>query len=119
MKVKIEKTFKATIYLGLKRMSTMEQQSKEKLYIMCQDYVDEKGECLNIVDRKYIYTSGSEDGVSIEFIQYPRFPREESVIVERALELAEKLMIAYNQYNCSVIANGRTFLLENKKIKRK
>lgn len=117
--MKIEKTFKATIHLGLKRMDTKRQQNKKLLKIICQNYVDEKKDCISITDREYIYTYGSELGVSIEFIQYPRFPREESVIIERALELAEKLMMEYKQYNCTVITNDNTYLLENKEAPRK
>ena len=113
MDIKEIKTFKATIYLGLKRMDTEEQQNKELLKIICQDFVDDKKDCINIVDREYIYTYGLELGVSIEFIQYPRFPRKESIIVERALELAEKLMISYYQYNCTVITNKKTYLIKN------
>lgn len=46
--------------------------------------------------------------------QYPRFPREDSEILNRALDLANQLMQALNQYKVLIITNNKTYMLENK-----
>ena len=117
--MKVENTFKATIHVGLKIRNTGEEQSIELAKSICREYVDEKGECVSFIPTQYIYTNGFENGVIVEFIQYPRFPREEQEILNRALELAELLMIGLTQFKVSVITSDKTYMLENDLIDNK
>jgi len=78
--MKIKKTYTATIHVGLKIRRTGTIQSYNKADIICQEFVDEIGECVSFAPTNYIYTHGGEPGVIVQFIQYPRFPKEESEI---------------------------------------
>lgn len=115
--MKTETTFTATIHVGLKIRSTGEVQPIEKAKALCQTFVDEVGECVSFTPTEYIYTNGREPGVMVGFIQYPRFPRMEEEILNRALRLAEYLMISLTQYRVTVICADKTYMLENNSIK--
>lgn len=116
MKVVQAITFKATIHVGLKIRDTGEIQSIGKAKAICQKFVDEKGECVSFTPTEYLYTNGGEPGVIIEFIQYPRFIREEFEIANRALSLAEILATELNQYKVTVICPEYTYMLDNTKL---
>jgi hypothetical protein len=114
--MKIEKTFRATLHVGLKIRDTGAVQNIGIAKRICQQFVDEAGECVSFTPTQYIYTNGGEKGVIIEFIQYPRFPRTEEEILQRALTLAEQLMYALHQFKVSVITPDKTYMLENDKL---
>jgi hypothetical protein len=111
--MKTEKTFIATIHVGLKIRNTGEVQGIEKAMSICQKFVDGIGECVSFTPTQYIYTNGNEKGLIIEFIQYPRFPRSEEEILSRALTLAEMLMKELSQYKVTVVTPDNTYMLEN------
>lgn len=115
--MKVENTFRATIHVGLKIRHTGQVQDLEIAKMLCQTYVNNKGECVSFTPTNYIYTNGGEPGVIVEFIQYPRFPRTEEEILNRALELAEMLMKELSQYKVTVITADKTYMLENEDIK--
>lgn len=74
------KTFTATIHCGMKVRDTGQIHYLETPYKICQDFVNETGECVSFRETQYIYTNGNEPGIVVEFIQYPRFPRSEDEI---------------------------------------
>ena len=115
--MKTLKTFKATIHTGMKVRYSSEINQYDKVRTICQEYVDEKGECVSFTKTEYIYTNGNEPGCIVEFIQYPRFPREESEIFKRALELAEILMKELQQHKVTVICQDETYMLNNDSLK--
>jgi len=116
MQVKYAITFKATIHVGLKIRDTGEIQSIDKARAICQKFVDEKGECVSFTPTEYLYTNGNEPGVIIEFIQYPRFIRDEIVIWERALILGETLADELQQYKVTLICPRFTYMIDNTKL---
>lgn len=63
---------------------------------VCREFVL-TGLCVSIKENKYIYTYGEEIGTEIELIRYPKYPKDESEILELAKELANKIM---NKIKC-------------------
>ena len=108
-----ENTFISTIEIGFYDNAKEIEYQANVCEEIVQSFVDELGECVKITPVRFIYTGGSENGASIQFIQYPRFPRKESEILDRTFLLANKLMIALHQQRCSIITKETTYLLEN------
>ena len=106
-------TFTATIHVGLKIRRTGEIQSLDKAKKICQNFVNEMGECVSFTPTEYIYTNGGEPGVIVQFIQYPRFPKPEKEIIDRANRLAELLMKGLSQLKVCVVFPNETIMLEN------
>ena len=51
-----------------------------------------EGGCITIAPTKYIYRGGEELGYVVEYINYPRFPKDEDVIKTEAKQLANRLL---------------------------
>lgn len=69
---------------------------------ICSDFCDEVGLCVTVTATEYIYTGGWESGVTVGFINYPRFPKEAGEIEQRALELAQRLREGLGQESFSI-----------------
>lgn len=61
-----------------------------------------KGACVQIAECTYIYTGGREEGFTARFINYPRFPKDNSEIVSDATELAKHLATELGQISFSI-----------------
>jgi hypothetical protein len=81
--------------------------------LIVQKYCDEIGFGVSIKPTRFIYTDGSEDGVEIGLINYPRFPKTVEDIKEHALTIASILMVKFNQHRCSIVFTDETVMLEN------
>lgn len=103
------------IYCGLK--NTFEQKigtySLTDVHEIVQEYVNKLGECVTITPTNFVYTNGNEPGVIIGFINYPRFPKDQSELITRALGLAEKLMYAFKQCRVTVTTPISSIMLTN------
>jgi len=107
------KPYEAKIFIGLKDRDTGLEFPFDELEKFCQDFVDLKGECVTVTKTKYIYTKGNENGAIIGFIQYPRFPRDEEEIKDRALTLAKLAMYKFKQYRVTVNTPECAYMLTN------
>jgi hypothetical protein len=74
-----------------------------------QHYCDEVGFCVTVTKTEYVYTGGSELGVIIGLINYPRFPNTPMAILDRAEELAELLIEKLNQESYSIQTPEKTY----------
>ena len=72
------------------------------------------GFCVSLEKVDYIYTMGGESGFVARVINYPRFPRSPDEIKEKALELAEKLVIDLHQGSCSVVFSDETVFISRR-----
>lgn len=99
MTTKIEPTFWAKIYLA-GDVSVIKQE--------CRKYCFEVGLCVTITPTNYIYTGGEESGVEIGLINYPRFPSTKDVLLSKAKELGERLMLACHQWSFLVMTPDET-----------
>lgn len=113
-------SYYAQIWLGLKEnyeedCVTFKKDSFthtiEAVEDVIQTYVDEKKDCVTITPTKFIYTGGSEPGVIIGFIKYPRFPRPDWEIEQRALELARILLTTFNQCRITVTTPQKSIII--------
>jgi len=111
--------FNVNIYCGLQ-----ETYDKNKLHIIedafkiCDDFVNEVKDCVSVTETNFRYVDGSEKGIIVGYINYPRFPRTDKEILERALELANKLMIGLNQFRVTIVTNKESIMLENNNVIR-
>lgn len=58
---------------------------------ICRQFCAEVGECVTVTPTTYVYAGGAEEGVTVRFINYPRFPRTVEELNARALALALRL----------------------------
>ena len=61
-----------------------------------------EGACFTVSPVEYVYTGGSESGVCVTRINYPRFPDEPEVIREQVFRLANHLKARLFQDSYSV-----------------
>jgi hypothetical protein len=81
-------------------------------YNLLQTYANDGGLCVTVTATRFIYKNGSEPGIAVGLINYPRFPEEIASIRHKALALAERLMTEYRQMKVSVVFPNETVMLE-------
>ena len=106
-------TFTAHIYVGLQEQYTGQYHQPDVAKALCQQYVDEVKWCVTFTETEFIYTEGNEPGLIIGMVNYPRFPSDPETLKEKALKLAEKLLIELNQFRVSVVFPDETVMLES------
>ena len=104
-------TYNVKIWVGLREKYTNEINEISKVENICQKFCDEIGDCVSITKTKFIYKHGNENGVVIQWISYPRFPRTKKEIKNRAFNLAKLLKEKLNQYRISVETPNNTYLI--------
>ena len=116
--MKILKAFNIQIWCGLK-----ETYDDENIHIIddvrniVDIYVNSIMDCVTITPTEFRYVGGSEPGVIVGWIQYPRFPREEKEIEMRSINLAKSLMYGLNQCRITITTPKHSIMLENKEVK--
>ncbi len=111
MTTKSVDTFTGKIFLGLKDVDTQIISSPLFAKKICQEYVDKVGLCVTFSSTDFIYTGGTEPGVVIGLINYPRFPSSPEYIKTQAIELAAILKEAYRQKRVSIVFDDETIML--------
>jgi len=108
-------TYWANIYVGLcPGYNTRLYNPEASLFTIhgeCQNYCNKVKLGLTITNTKFIYVNGSEDGVIIGLINYPRFPSTPEQIQEKAIELASILKEKLKQERVSVVFPDKTIML--------
>lgn len=80
-----------------------------------QEYVMQ-GACVSISDEEYIYKMGTETGLVINLINYPRFPKESWLLLSQALTLGELLIEKLYQGSCTVVDyDGDSYFISRRK----
>jgi hypothetical protein len=90
----------------------IERRIKLKYKDYLREYCDTNGACFSVTDIDYIYTHGSESGVKITLINYPRFPNSQYIILDNMIEVAKELKHIGNQKRCSIVSKDVTYMLE-------
>jgi len=72
---------------------------------LCAEFV-EKGACVNVVETEYIYKYGMEQGVIVEFINYPRFPKTPDQVIRDAFQLGKMLMRGLHAGSFTIASSG-------------
>jgi hypothetical protein len=91
--VKVEKSFPITIHIA-GRYPVAEKILKK--------YCDEVGFCVTLKMVEYIYKGGTEHGIQVGLINYPRFPSDPATLTAKAIEIAELLREGMKQESFSV-----------------
>ena len=104
-------TFTATIYVGLKERRTGEIADKEYAIAAIQKYVDVVGLCVTVTETQFVYTSGTEQGIAIGLINYPRFPSQPDLIKSHAISIAEMLLKLCKQQKVSIVMPHETVMI--------
>lgn len=81
---------------------------------VCREYCMAVGLCVTIENIEFIYTGGSELGIKIGLINYPRFPDTIDNIRSKANVLAEILRKELCQHSYSIVDTEKTNWLSNR-----
>jgi hypothetical protein len=109
--MKTVETVTATIYSGLREGYDGIVHVIEDAATICRKYVDVAGLCVSITPTEFAYTNGSETGVAIGLINYPRFPSSDDDVRRHATNLALRLMDGLKQNRISIVMADKTFML--------
>lgn len=96
--VKESPTYTATIYIAGEL-----QQAKNCCRRFCME-----GLCVTVTPTTFVYTGGAEDGVAVGLINYPRFPKTNEEIWEKAISLGMVLMDDLCQHSFTVVSPDKT-----------
>lgn len=108
-------TFIATIYVGLREGYTEKLADAQLGIAWLQSYCDLGGCAVSVTHTTFIYKNGTEPGLIIGLINYPRFPSTPEEIKEKALEIAKELMRQFKQHRVSIVCSDETIMIENDK----
>jgi hypothetical protein len=75
---------------------------------LCRGFCDDVGLCVTVTATEYVYTGGSEPGVIVGLINYPRYPANPHEIIDKASELADCLREGLGQESYSIQTPERT-----------
>jgi hypothetical protein len=110
-------SFNIQIFCGLKEGYSGKTHDIEDVERLMQKFVDAKKECVTITATKFVYTDGNEPGVIVGLINYPRFPKFQHTLKERAFEIAKILMVTFKQNRVTVTMPNESFMLEQDDVK--
>lgn len=68
----------------------------------CRAFCIDVGLCVTVTPTTYVYTGGSETGVCVRLINYPRFPKVPDELEATAKQLAAHLCCALCQQSYSI-----------------
>lgn len=112
------KTFTAQATIGLKKRYTTDIISidvfKETLLKLQKIILEKYKVKLSIKIRQceIFFLGQDEPSVELEFIQYPKFPQEESVLKNAIVELAKMMMLELEQNRVVIVFTDETIMLE-------
>lgn len=111
MKMDSVPTFTATIYVGRKNNDSGEIEDYIVALEFLQEYCNINGFCFSFKHIDYIYKGGSEPGIEIGIINYPRFPAENFKLKAIALAVADTLRELLHQKRASVVMPNETIMV--------
>lgn len=86
---------------------------KYKAEEVCRQFA-ECGACINIYETNYIFKYGEQPGVVVEFINYPRFPKEKLDILDQAITLGKLLLSQMNQGSFTIQTPDKTLFFDRR-----
>lgn len=82
--------------------------------MVCKRLTFPKGLCVTLEPTRYIYAGGVEDGVKIGLIQYPPFPEDEEVLLEKAIKVGQEVAEANYQWSYSIITPTKNYFFSRR-----
>lgn len=111
--MKILEAYEVKIWVGLRAGYGYLYHNTQDVRKICDEFVNEQGDCVTITPTEFRYVNGHEPGVIIGWIQYPRIPRTKEEINARAFKLAEMLLKKLGQYRITITTPEKSYLIEN------
>lgn len=116
--IKSCKTFTAQVTMGLKKRYTTEimpidvfkQELLKSQKIILEKYNIELS--TKIKPCEIIFLGQDEPPMELEFIQYPKFPQEESELKNAIVELTKMMMMELEQNRVVIVFTDETIMLE-------
>lgn len=105
MKVSVSPTYVVRLYL-----SGPIEVAKQAIRAECL----REGLCVTVEATTFIYTGGEEAGYVVGLLNYPRFPCEPQVLVERARDLMHKLLDATHQHSALMVTPEESVWITNR-----
>ena len=109
----VEPTYWANIYVGRQRGYDGEIVPIEEIRQSLLDFC-KCGLGVTMTETEFIYTGGSEPGVIIGLINYPRFPNSESKIRSTAIKLTRMLCKKFDQNRATVVFPDTSVMIGSK-----
>ena len=112
------KTFQASIFIGLEKGYTQKRIFEDEVFETVRKFQLVNSEERNIFlsasisDCNIVLNNQNEPHLKIDFINFPKFPLEESVMKENVISLSKELMIKHNQNRMVVVFPDETIMLE-------
>lgn len=91
--IKHAPSFPVTIYIGGRYSKAIQ---------VLEKYCNKVGYCVTLKSTLYVYKDGREHGIEVGLINYPRFPATPEQIIDKAIEIAEKLRKELKQESFSI-----------------
>lgn len=101
------------IWVGLREGYTDVVHDLDDARAICDEWVAD-GDCVTITPTEFRYKDGSEPGVIVGYINYPRFPRRKEQLIDRAMGLAEKLSTGLKQNRVTITTPEKSFMIGEK-----
>ena len=102
------------MYVGLRPGYTGSSLSIGTAQQLVQNYCNREKLCVTVTPTTYIYVDGSEPGLIVGLLNYPRFPSTGSQLREHAFALAKMLLVNLYQNRVSMVLGTETVMLERK-----
>lgn len=118
MKSTICKTFTASITIGLTRMYSEKNITElefKKALLNAQKAIKTQYKIelsAKVCPCTILFLGQDEPSMEINFIQYPKFPQEESVLKNTIVELTKMMMLDLEQNRVVIVFTDETIMLE-------
>lgn len=118
MKTVICKTFTASITFGLTRMYSVKSialPAFKKALLIAQEAIQAQYKIELSAKQsacEILFLGQDEPSMELEFIQYPKFPQEESALKNAIVELTHLMMLELGQNRVVIVFSDETIMLE-------
>lgn len=79
-----------------------------------KEYCHKHGWCVTVTPTTFVYTGGSETGVRVGIVNYPRFPSLPEILLLKAEELAQLLIEGLYQTSALVQTPEKTLWIHRR-----
>ena len=120
--IKSCKTFTAQVTMGLKKRYTTEiipiDVFKQELLKTQKSILEKYNVELSTKIRQceIFFLGQDEPSMELEFIQYPKFPQEESVLKNAIVELTKMMTVELEQNRVVIVFTDETIMLEQSQV---
>lgn len=104
-------SYNVQIWIGTREGYSKKYHTYKEVQAIVDEIVNE-GYCLSITKTEFRYLNGFEPGIIIGLIKYPRFPKTNEEILEKAIEIAKIFKEKFQQERITITAPDKTIMIE-------